>query len=271
MSNESRLDEARKDCLISQAPSSRLVELSRLNGLEWIISERITDEAQRAFLRATLYGARSTYSGFFSSVRALFSYAEVSLPLTLTKQLNTAFITGQGLTDSWGLDRFIFIESPVDGLELTRSTHSETVNNQLRIYLSPVSTSSHREKRLFLVGSQTENITASLLPFRILEPQPSQRGISQIERPCEVILELFDLALSDVPPSYYRENGDPRTLDPQGLQMMSLNSSTPFANRQSGPFPLYYDAGERLSEHTHKLLDKLLPSGIKLTAKRNTL
>ena len=50
--------------------------------------------------------------------------------------------------------------------------------------------------------------------------------------------------------------------------MMSLDHTPPHADRQNGPFPLYYDAGFTLSEFIRNLLDKLLASGVKLTAKR---
>lgn len=258
---KSRLREARNDTLIQEAPELTLATLARLYALPWLRSEPVTIEAQRKFMRAALYGARSTYSGFFSAVRGLFSYGEETLSLTLTIDSSGAYLSGAGLSDRWAQDRFIELEYvDFDTVRMHRSSHIDGTD----VYLWQTDATSHHPASQVVASSQviTRQVIATLLPFRLLEPTP--------KRPCEVILELDEEILIEIPPSYFRENGDARTTDPQGLQMMEIdNPNIPISgDRVNGPFPLYYPDDTSVSEYLRNLLDDLLAAGVKLTARR---
>ena len=272
MPPNSRLREARQDTQIQLAPEDSLLSLSRMYSLPWLKSENVTLEAQRAFLQAVFYGARGTYSGVFSAVRALFSYAEIELTnINYSSNVLGSTLSGNGLDESWGPDRFIEITHEDGSQKIYRSVSWDGVNNQ--IILSTVEPMSHTAaKRFFLPITSQETITARLLPFRLLEIHPRSSGQSDIERPCEIILEIDQTALVEVPPSYYRDNGNARTTDPQGLQVMDLfDTNSPDSGTPNGPFPLYYDADDAVSEYLRLLLDQLVAAGIKFTARRRRM
>lgn len=272
LSSESRAREARRDTQVHLAPEQSLKVLSRLYGLPWVTGENIPLESQRSFIHSTLYSARGTYTALFSSVRALFSYAEIQEELTLTRVILGApalFLEGPALSDSWAGDRFIELKQG-ESRCIFRSTFR---TNTGRVYLSPFNVSSHTGHFEALSKYTNGTVTATLLPFRLEEPQPSALTGAPVERPCEVILELDEEALVDIPPSYYREDGDARTSDPQGLHLMSLNDPAlpQSGDTQSGPFPLYYPSESAVSEFLRALFDNLLAAGVRLTARRRRM
>lgn len=273
LSNESRAREARRDTQTRLAPEQALKGLSRLYGLPWVTGENIPLESQRLFIQATLYGARGTYTGLFSSARALFSYAEITENAQLTilsGGLVGLYIEGPELSDSWANDRFIEIKQGPSTRSIFRSTHRTAGG---RVYLSPFRVSSHTGYFEALNKYQSGEVEVTLLPFRIEEPQPYTITGSRVEKPCEAILEIDENALVDIPPSYYRENGDARTTDPQGLQLMSLLDPTSpnYGDAQSGPFPLYYPDESAVSEFLRELFENLLAAGVRLTARRRRM
>lgn len=263
--NESSLRLARNDTLIDKAPEDSLRTLSNMYSLRWIDSSRITLNAQRAFLKSTVYGARGTYTGFFSSVRSFFSYAEIEVNnVTFSQDDISLTIESTAFNSSWSKDRFIEVIRANGEKELHRS-FSFSGNT---IFLSISRTASH----LGYVegGSIIEIVSVKLLPFRLSEPQPAIRKGTFLEKPCTVVLELSDDATLPLPPSYYRENGEVRTTDPQGLQIRSLNEpSNPNSNYD--PFPLYYPGEGEISEYIRTKFSDLLNAGIYLEFYRRSL
>jgi len=269
---ESRAREARRDTQVNLAPEHSLKGLSRLYGLPWVTGENIPLESQRRFMQATLYGARGTYIGLFSSVRALFSYAETTENAVLTLLsggLSGLYIEGLGVGEAWGRDRFVELNQG-DARCIFRSTHRTAGG---RVYLSPFRTYSHTGDLEAFEKFTDGSLKATLLPFRIEEPQPQRIRGARVERPCEVILEIDEEALVNIPPSYYREEGDARTSDPQGLHLMSLiTPSIPDSgNTQTGPFPLYYPDESAVSDFLKSLFDNLLAAGVRLSARRRRM
>ena len=286
LSSESRAREARRDTQVHLAPEQALKGLSRLYGLPWVTGENIPLESQRLFMRATLYSARGTYTGLFSSVRALFSYAETTESATLTfyKGLNDfMYIEGPAIDERWATDRFIELKQG-EKRSIFRSTHREASG---RVYLSPFTVSSHTgffeafnqydktvaETNPLFKRYISEGIEATILPFRIEEPQPQQITGARRERPCEAILEIDEEALVEIPPHYLRESGDARADDPQGGHLMDIFDPLipDSGDTQRGPFPLYYPDESAVSEFLRSLFDHLLAAGVRLTARRRSM
>ena len=272
LSKKSRAREARQDTQVHLATEQSLKSLSRLYGLPWVTGENIPLESQRAFIHSTLYSARGTYTALFSSVRALFSYAETTENLTLTILSTGAtalYIEGAPLSETWAGDRFIELKQG-DTRLIFRSTHRTSAG---RVYLSPFKVSSHTDHLEASLSLSNGAVEATLLPFRIEEPQPSRVTGAPVERPCEVILELDEDALVDIPPHYLRVGGNVRTSDPQGGHIMDLNdpSIPDSGNTQTGPFPLYYPDESAVSEFLRALFDNLLAAGVRLTARRRRM
>lgn len=256
--SESSLRLARNDTLLDKAPEDSLRTLSNMYSLRWIDSSRITFDAQRAFLKSTVYGARGTYTGFFSSVRSFFSYAEIEVNgVTFSQDDISLTIESTEFDLSWSKDRFI---------EVTRANGKKELHRSFAFSGNTISLSLNRTaSHLGDVegGSTTETVSVKLLPFRLTEPQPALRRGTFLEKPCTVILELSDDATVPLPMSYYRENGDARTTDPQGLQIRSLSEPS-YPSTSYDPFPLYYPGEGEISEYIRTKFSDLLNAGIYL-------
>ena len=260
LSSEHRAREARRDTQIHRAPERSLKALSRLYNLPWVAGENIPLVSQRAFIHSTLYSARGTYTAFFNSVKALFSYANTRENATLTvlsAGITALYLEGASLNETWAGDRFIELTQGEKRF-IFRSTHYIQTG---RLYLSAFRVSSHTSDLEALEGLTSGAVSVSLLPFRIEE------------RPCEVILEIDEQALVDLPAHYLRENGDARVNDPQGGHLMDLfDPSTPASgDTQDGPFPLYFADENAISEFIKSLFDRLLSAGVNLTARRRSM
>jgi hypothetical protein len=256
--SESSLRLARNDTLLDKAPEESLRTLSNMYALRWIDSSRITLEAQRAFLKSTVYGARGTYSGFFSSVRSFFSYAEIEVNnVTFSQDDVSLSIESTEFDVSWSKDRFI---------EITRASGKKELHRSFALSGNTISLSLNRTASHLgdIEGGNTiETVSVTLLPFRLTEPQPAFRKNTFLEKPCTVILELSEDATIPLPVSYYRENGDARTTDPQGLHIRSLSEPS-YPNTSYDPYPLYYYGEGEISEYIRTKFSDLLNAGVHL-------
>jgi len=259
---KTRIYQSRDDTILSIAPEESLRSLSSLYSLKWFDSENIPASSQRAFLRQTVYGARGTYTGFFASIRSFFKHSEIILEnVTLNQDDLSLSITHTDFDLSWAQDRFIEVERASGALEV----HRGILFSNNTIFLSQHRVASHTGDNEG--GQSAEIVRCTLLPFRLLEPQPNAKHANaSLAKQCTVILEVSSRAVLEVPPSYYRENGDARSSDPQGLQMRSLTEPDYGANTAE-PYPLYYPSDTSTSEYVRILFNSLLASGIFLEFK----
>ena len=262
---ESSARAARNDTLTQRAPERALLQIAELYAQPWFVGQAVTLDAQRAFMRASQLGARGTFTGFFSLVRALFSSSIQDVSATLTRTSTGSYITSASLSADWGRDRLIEIKKSVGAPGLFTSINSLIQSNELRIFLSPSRSSKHDAHPPFVLTPISESVTVRLLPFRLKEPNPLDGERSDLKRPAEIILEIEESALINPPAGYYRTNGNGRTLDPQGLHYVAAAAS----GSNAGPFPLYYDVeGSELSRYVERALDLFCAAGVTLKTRR---
>jgi hypothetical protein len=257
--DRTRIYEVRDDTLLNQASEEPLKSLSAMYSLQWFDSENIPASSQKDFLHHTVYGARGTYTGFFSSIRSFFKHAEITVGNVLFNQNDiTMSVTSTEFDSAWAQDRFIEVKRASGAVQMHRGI---SISNNT-IFLSEHRVASHTGD--LEGGIDSEIVECTLLPFRLIEPNPaSKHSNTTLAKKCTVILELSSEATLPVPPSYYRENGDARTTDPQGLQIRTLSEPNYGINAME-PFPLYYPSEIGTSEYVRKLFHSLLASGVHL-------
>ena len=203
----SRAREARGDTLIKDAPERALLKLADLYSLPWFKGAQVDLQDQRALMRAALYGARGTFTGFYSIVRALLSSQITTIQGTLTRTNTGSYITSPEISSEWGDDRIIEVKTP-DSLRSFSSLFSVTQSSELRVYVSQSKSFKHNfAPRSLVLSPVSESVTLSLLPFRLLEPNPANSKKDRLHRPCEILLEISDTALSNIQAGYYRTLG----------------------------------------------------------------
>ena len=249
----SRIDEARADTLITRAEGAELRELSGLYSLIWREGD-LSAEGQQRFLRASAYSARGTLGAFWGSVRAWFYAQETALSavqviLGAEPYIETASASGTMIGR--------LVEVTIGG---AARWYYITRRDADRLYLSPARGAAYLSPVVAGTGS------ARIAPWIIEEPNPSSsfeqdRAISV---PATVRL-LIDPELAGTPPTYLREDGDPRDTaggEPFGGHLMDYLGSTPYGSQITGPFPLYFPGAE--GSYLIPIFDRLLAAGIHL-------
>ena len=250
----SRIDEARSEILITRAEGEALRELSGLYSMIWREGD-LSARGQQRFLRASVFSARGTLGAFWGSVRAWFYDQETPLS---SVQMVTGAEPYIETPEASGLYISRMVEVIISGFQ---SLHYITHRDGDRLYLSPA------RGVPYFSGSLRSGVGyARVLPWLIEEPQPSSkaeeaRGISD---PATVRL-LFSSTIAGVPPTYLREDGDPRDTtngEPFGGHLMDYLGATPYGNQITGPFPLYFSGAD--GRYLVAILDPLLASGVHL-------
>lgn len=250
----SRLDEARSEILITRAEGEALRELSGLYSMIWREGD-LSARGQQRFLRASVYSARGTLGAFWGSVRAWF-YDQESILSSV--QMVTGAEPYIETPEASGLYISRMVEVSISG---SQSLHYITRRDGDRLYLSPARGVPYLSREI-----RSGAGSARVLPWIIEEPQPSSRAeeARSITEPATVRL-LFSSSLAGVPPTYLREDGDPRDTangEPFGGHLMDYLGATPYGSQISGPFPLYFSGDE--GSYLFAILDPLLASGVHL-------
>ena len=241
----SRVDTVRNEIMLHRAEGAALNRLSKLYGFERPLF--IKDEYWADALRNAVYSARGTLGVFTAFLEALFAeYIDFATYTFEVVDRNSLRYNGTGLDLCNLAARYVNING---------KRHFTSYNDGDLLHLSLVDTTYWRAPDLRdLVG---QDVQVSVLPYLIEE----HGG--------EVKL-IIDAGLFVIPPTYLREDAEPRQNEPYGGHIMDFFSNDPaerFNSPEAGGTPASpaYLLLDVFFERFFSVINNVLAASIKLT------
>lgn len=241
----SRVDQVRNEIMLHRAEGAALNRLSKLYGFERPLF--IKDEYWSDALRNAVFSARGTLGVLISFLESIF--AEYTAHATYTFEVvdrNTLRYNGAGLDLCNLASRYVNING---------KRHFTVYNEGDLLHLSSVDTTYWGGVNLFnLIG---ENVQVSVLPF-LVEDHGGEVKL------------IIDSGVFVIPPTYLREDAEPRDNEPLGGHIMDFTSNDPaerFNSPEAGEYPASpaYLLLDIFFEKFFSVINNVLAASIKLT------
>lgn len=241
----SRVDVVRNELMLHRAEGAALNRLSKFYGFERPLF--IKDEYWAEALRNAVYSARGTLGVFTAFLEALF--AEYISFATFTFEVvdrNTLRFNGTGLDLCNLTPRYVNING---------KRHFTSYHDGDLLHLSLVDSTYWRAADLRdYVG---QDVQVSVLPYLIEEMNGQVKLI-------------IDAGLFVIPPTYLREDAEPRENEPYGGHILDFFSNDPAERYNSpeagaNPAPPAYLLLDVFFERFFSVINKVLAASIKLT------
>lgn len=240
-----RVNEIRNEMMLHRAEGSALNRLSKMYGFERPLF--IKDQYWKEALRNAVYSARGTLGVLTAFLEALFAeYIEFATYTFEVVDSNTLRYNGAGLDLCNIASRYVNING---------KRYYVTYNDGDLLHLSTVNTTYWRASNLddFI----SDDVQVSVLPY-LIEEHSGQVKL------------IIDAGLFVIPPTYLREDAEPRGNDPYGGHIMDFFSNDPaerFNSPEAGAYPAYpaYLLLDVFYEEFFSVINNVLAVSIKLT------